>query len=360
MKLKKIRNALLVVLTLALVSATAVAITWAATSPNDFGNKDNTFTNNPKITTAIREETFDGLDYDGKNPVGGINEPAADTDIIPSSPEETPNFEIRLPDGTQITTVDALGTTLADSYMPDQDIPKNPSMKNNTPTELFLNTNQNLTPASSDEWVAMSVDYKLTVPATYYTVNANVYYDENGYTHKENGAGVPYVSTDPDVTAADGTLAHPYVVTEMKSTSTNTLSGHTIKYDSYDAFATALAQVTFRGPDDGDADELPNTVMQTGSTAVTENRIPIGFNVGSTKDTTTWKDISTDSKKTLWMYNKILNNTDAEATESTPEKVSTSLPLFDGVRINNTTAIVSIGNGPKEGGGSKQIGRAHV
>ena len=58
MKLKKIRKALLVVLTLALVSATAVAVTWAFTEAKLTG-KDNEF-HNEDISAELTEWEWDG------------------------------------------------------------------------------------------------------------------------------------------------------------------------------------------------------------------------------------------------------------------------------------------------------------
>lgn len=121
MKLKKIRNALLVVLTLALVSATAVAVTWAYTE-GSFSNAENTFTQEG-ITAQLTEKLWDG----GKPDNDSVNLPS--------------------------TTVK--GETMALSYSPNMTIPKNPSITNNSDSS-------NTTSNDPAEYVAMTVRYYLT------------------------------------------------------------------------------------------------------------------------------------------------------------------------------------------------------
>lgn len=123
MKLKKIRKALLVVLTLALVSATAVAVTWAFTEAKLTG-KDNEF-HNEDISAELTE-----WEWDGK----------------PSSVDSDPSHTIT--SGTP-----TLGEELAKSYSPEMTIPKNPSISNISDTSA--------TGTEPTEWVAMTVRYYL-------------------------------------------------------------------------------------------------------------------------------------------------------------------------------------------------------
>lgn len=116
MKLKKIKNALFVVLTLALVAAASVAITWALTK-NDITALDNLL-DNAKLETEISESKWDGT----KGTV------------------ET---------GTAPTGND-LGQNIADKYtLSTGNIPKNPSI-----------TNPNTT-GNADEYVAMKAVFKV-------------------------------------------------------------------------------------------------------------------------------------------------------------------------------------------------------
>ena len=123
MKLKKIRNALLVVLTLALVSATAVAVTWAYTEGN-FGSAENTFTNED-IAAELTEWEWDG-----------------DKSTVDSTSTHQINDK----------TTSTLGMNIAKSYSPSQTIPKNPSISN------ISDTSENSTD-DPKEWVAMTVRY---------------------------------------------------------------------------------------------------------------------------------------------------------------------------------------------------------
>ena len=140
MKLKKIRNALLVVLTLALVSATAVAITWAFTE-GSFGDATNTFTNED-ITAELTE-----WEWDGK----------------PSSvdPDKTNHTET-------IIGTSNLGETIAGSYSPNQTIPKNPSISNISDLTTMIPDPNDDNPddgidqihaTDPQEWVAMTIRY---------------------------------------------------------------------------------------------------------------------------------------------------------------------------------------------------------
>lgn len=121
MKLKKIKNAFLFVLTLALVSAAAVAITYALGT--SMGTAENTFTSEPNIDVEISELDFDNSTGHGETP--------------------HPNDYV-------------LGQEKALKYYPAAIIPKNPKLTNTSP-------------ASNDEWVAMTVEYQVKIGTTWYT-----------------------------------------------------------------------------------------------------------------------------------------------------------------------------------------------
>ena len=121
MKLKKIRNAFLFVLTLALVSAAAVAITYALGT--SMGNAENTFTSEPNIDVEISEVDFDNSTGFGEN--------------------------------THPDTYE-LGEVKAQKYYPAATIPKNPKLTN-TSTE------------ANDEWVAMTLEYQVKINGNWYT-----------------------------------------------------------------------------------------------------------------------------------------------------------------------------------------------
>ena len=108
MKLKKVRNALLVVLTLALVSATTVAITWAYVNQG-LGTKDNKFTNSDKINIDITEPNWTGS--------------------IPDNQKYTP-VEGYTPGDVVTVATGENGEELAQGYYPGKQIPKDPRITN--------------------------------------------------------------------------------------------------------------------------------------------------------------------------------------------------------------------------------------
>jgi len=126
MKLKKIRNALLVVLTLALVSATAVAVTWAAS--DTFNSVTNTF-NESSIDVDISEVHWNGTPSTWSTTSG--------------TAETNPNIP-----------VNDQGKTIAAKYTQTDNIPKDPVLENTSTDE--------------DEYVAMTALFKvkLTVDGT--------------------------------------------------------------------------------------------------------------------------------------------------------------------------------------------------
>lgn len=123
MKLKKIKNTLLVVLTLALVSVASVAITYALVE-SSLGSAENTFTNE-EISVQLSEVAWDRTK--------GPNDTDADV------PEDGKN-----------------GQAMALSYSAGQSIPKNPKLSNISDTSNGATTDP-------QEWVAIKATYSATV-----------------------------------------------------------------------------------------------------------------------------------------------------------------------------------------------------
>ena len=295
MKLKKIRNALLVVLTLALVSATTVAITWAAKTKVELADdKTNEFTNNPNIGLQFRELTFDTL------PFG--TDRSADDSNVPKSGNLTDDQKQTLPDGSQITTAAGLGYNMARSYSTNDYIPKNPQLRNSTNTQNAddgsnpFDSSNELNGSTSDEWVALGVKYTLNIPATVY---------------KKDDSNAEHTGAD---------AAHAITVTPVSAGTSNTAyAGDTVTFDNYTDFTTAIATVGYV------ASDATNKALSASTT---------GIRAGTTNNTETWKDISTGTKGTLYMYNKIVQQNGVTTT------------LFDTVHINNVAQrYVNTGSG---------------
>jgi len=214
MKLKKLRNALLVVLTLALVSATAVAATWAVVNHASNNSKENTFTT-PNLALEIGEDKWDAKDY------------GSDTAVEPTS-GGTHDGKIELPyskDGNNpiYMAPDELGESLAQKYNPDQAIVKNPSLKNTsdvaTPTAFMSGITNN-------EWVGMKVDYRVKA------------YDGSAYTlYKISGTGEDAVAELINNTE--------FVDSNHNETlTTGTSNTKWYSFPSRSAFETAIAQLS--------------------------------------------------------------------------------------------------------------------
>ena len=206
MKLKKLRNALLVVLALALVSATTVAITWATVTGKNLSNqKENNFTNNPEIGLEFQEPTFDTITWGNERP-GGDNE-GVPTGDIPAADQPV------LPNGDPITDGSELGYNMAQKYTPEMRIPKNPQLRNSTGKKsdgtfesVFATENMAQNDATSDEWVALAVEYTLNIPST----------------------GVYVASTTP---AGANSQSNPIVGQKVDGVDSNpAFNGHTIKF----------------------------------------------------------------------------------------------------------------------------------
>lgn len=285
MKLKKIRNALLVVLTLALVSATTVAITWAVKTKVALNDpKTNEFTNNPNIGLQFRELTFDTLPF-------GTDRTDSDGNV-PKSGGLTDDQKPTLPNGTKISDAKDLGYNMARSYSKNDYIPKNPQLRNSTNTQNAddgsnpFNSSNELNGSTSDEWVALGVKYTLKIPATVYEKN-----DSN---------------TDHNGSAPDDD--HAIVVKTISAGTSNTAyAGATVTFDNYTDFTTAIATVGYVKDDATNralSDATPG--VRTTSNATDKN----------------WTDISSN-KGTLFMYNKKVAQNEVTDT------------LFDTVHINN-------------------------
>lgn len=129
---KKIKRTLLIVMTLVLVSAAAVAITWAAAADvaqKNLGEKNNVFTSG-NITTELSEVRWN------KKP--GTNDSRSEG----SNPNDTPK------DGED-------GETKAKNYVLGGVYEKNPKMTNTSEDNI-------------EEWVAIKVTYAVTIDGTTY------------------------------------------------------------------------------------------------------------------------------------------------------------------------------------------------
>lgn len=111
MKLKKIKNALLVTLSLALVAAASVAITYALGSSKDFGGATNEFKND-NITASLTEVHWDGT---SGNPSGNSTSSTADPTSVASASQ---------------------GQEIAKNYLMGQVIPKDPKVNNTSDRDI--------------------------------------------------------------------------------------------------------------------------------------------------------------------------------------------------------------------------------
>ena len=151
MKLKKIRNALLVVLTLALVSAAAVAVTWALNAPvmNTIINDLST----PEMKVLLSEYKWDGVDSLIDPDSANHTDYTADTDAAKANQ----------------------GKTKANPYTLDtfegknQLIPKNPSLSNTSTAE--------------PEFVAMTAYYEVDYKKTGDNTRTTAYLTQDQFTH---------------------------------------------------------------------------------------------------------------------------------------------------------------------------------
>lgn len=281
---KNTRRALLAVLTLATVSVSAAAITWALNlGEDDFGTR-NTFTNNPKIALRLAEPLWDAQPYDSDG--NGDVIPALETghdhfDIGAADPETEKGQYVEDPTTTPPVskTPSELGRNLAQDYRSGSVIPKNPSLKNTSENDdddtaradhFTGSKNGNVSRA---EWVAIGIDYRMNVPGTIYYLK----------------------DTQPD--GADGSADHRYDVVRTDSAY---IAGKTVDYVSRAAFARALAE--------------PNSA--SGRIAAATPSV----------EAETWTDISTGGKGTLYMYNrKLVRNANTNT-------------LFDTVTVRNFTS----------------------
>lgn len=129
---KTVINALFAVTIVGLVSAIAVAVTWALSK--QIGTKTNTFTSENDITTALYEPWWN------------------QTDVPGTSTNATANKWSNYPEDALGLSTPTKGETLATGYTPNRQIPKNPVLYNSSDKK--------------SEWLAMRVVYKLTFDNT--------------------------------------------------------------------------------------------------------------------------------------------------------------------------------------------------
>lgn len=199
----KIKDALVAICIVAIVSATAVAITWATLVGNQMeDSKVNTFAS-PGASVQIAEDKFDGKNWDGTK--------ATVTDgklTLPISGGEELNAN--------------LGEEKAKAYTMGMAIPKNPMLKNDL---TALTAAQNTAGITNKEWVAMTATYRLKVDAV--------------YTLTESGGS--YSAS----TGTGPTLTSGYYVFASRSafeTAIATLSGGSISGGSYALYSTVSAE----------------------------------------------------------------------------------------------------------------------
>ena len=278
---KKVKSTLFVVLTLALISASAAVATWAAATKTASFDTDNTFTNNPNIKVRLAEPLWDAQDYtgtgDGKED-GALGDGNTKYIIGPTSVTTSGSKYVSDPtlSENQEVTPDNLGRHKAGHYASGNTIPKNPSLKNTSEDDEDKARNDTDSDSkngkvSRDEWVAMGVEYQIKLSSPIYYMDTN------------------------QTAGADGTASKRYKV--VKTTNAYIL-GKDLTYDTQTNFGTALASIQSK------------TGRIVASTPNTEAE--------------TWTDIS-GSKGTLYMYNKKLT------------KGGNTNTLFDSVLINTFT-----------------------
>lgn len=270
MKQQKFKSALLVMLTLVLVSATAVAITWATTDGKGTNVKKNTFVNTPNIALQLAEDTWNGQDFGSVDTVAPTGTDSITTPIT----------------STAFAHNDDLGENKAKAYNAGDLIDKNPCLKNSTTsthdTDYIRDPSETSGQVTYDEWVGMSVKYEIKMPATVYGPAAG-----------NTGTGAE--ATPLSVTALGANNA----------TGANEFIGKWLTFDSYTNFSAALA-----------------TVRKGTSASNTD-----GFNLGNGTDSAAgahngqWTEYSSGNKTFFVYNNKIAQD----------KRTNT---LFDFVKIN--------------------------
>lgn len=175
MKSKKIKNALLAVISLALVAAASVAVTWAATYvPAEMTRKVNTQTSGD-LAIALDEPW-----YTFKEEHGTTN-----TTFSGNGTEDPETHEVTydLPTGYPKNLVPSLkkGETIASAYNANTLIPKNPEIWN--------------TDAGTDAFVAMGVRYTVTFGEDTYNN------EDHASEHKVTGTALTFDDSNNSSTA---------------------------------------------------------------------------------------------------------------------------------------------------------------
>lgn len=168
---RKIRNAFLLVVTLAMVSATAVAITWAAL---DVAQTPITGVTNEFTSGEIKAELTE-IRWNGTKGTGDNNTTGTGSDDIPT-------------DGNS-------GQEKARNYVVKQEIEKNPKVANTSETAL-------------DEYVAIKVTYEIVLNNTSYYYTKSQFESQMAKLYHKNASGTAtegYNSNDWDMNT-NGTM----------------------------------------------------------------------------------------------------------------------------------------------------------
>ena len=226
---RKIRNAFLLVLTLAMVSATAVAITWAAldvaqTSIDEVQNK---------FTSGEIEAELTEIRWNKTPGTGDKNTTGNDSDQIPTTGNS--------------------GQEKAKNYSTGQEIEKNPKVANTSKTAL-------------SEFVAIKVTYEIVLNNTSYYYTKDQFETEMAKLYKKSGGssvqgvndgwvttgtatsdsniktdGIMYYYTSPIAQNESTARLFDYVKINNKALSTAT--GHTDEY-AFNVYSTNAASLS--------------------------------------------------------------------------------------------------------------------
>lgn len=281
-------------LTLVLVSATAVAITWAATVQTQLNSLDNTFTT-PDVAAQLAEDRWDSKDFGGTGEAPSANDTSISLPIVGGS-----------------TTGKGLGANIAKSYSTGTVIPKNPMIKNSSGNDV-------------DEWVAMKVDYLIPVYdgskyVAYEKVTGDVYVGM-----KTDGGETKYLQTDntwsTETTNAKKITSY-YKAISVDPSNTVTIGGK--RYYSFPTktdFEAALAT-------------LHSNVE--GSTAVSYKDLETDYSATTetgkyTNDAGEW--VASDSNGKTFYYSKAIKYT---SSGNGTEDANYTKPLFNSVKIKSS------------------------
>lgn len=211
---KKMKSALTVMLTLALVSATAVAYTWATLVGAQMSDSQVNNFESPTAKVQISEDKFDG------NTWGKATTDAHGLTKGGDNKYTTPVTSTKLDDLSE------LGKAKAENYTVGMAIPKNPMVKNNNNAlDTTNHLNNATTTITTDEWLGLKIDYKIQI--------------KNGSNY------LIYSLTDSD---SDGTLDTATAITSDTGAPTGgTISGNYYIFPNRSTFEIAIAKVSTDG-----------------------------------------------------------------------------------------------------------------